>query len=319
PPDGSVTLEDGLCIGVPKRVLAAAFVAACSIFFENRDEPNESSVLAALDATRVILLFDPEHLTAANFRRLQLEESVSGLKSDSTNSRRLHLELNFLDSILTSPLHRQSKSPTLWSYRSWIINAFDLWSCIARRNARDGGWEALSADFTRELGVVLKSAERHPKNYYAWQYARRLIRQSTESRGDVDPSMPPVSEILVLSTRTTHDWCIRNPSDTSAWSFLYFLLRRLHETEHKFQEATSRTLELARSFHWKHEAVWVFLRTVIADSELTSKQERAKYLQEMESEFGMNGSLPPTSEATSIRTPHPALEAMVWIRRNTKT
>ncbi|EKG21927.1 Protein prenyltransferase [Macrophomina phaseolina MS6] len=74
PPDGSVTLEDGLCIGVPKRVLAAAFVAACSIFFENRDEPNESSVLAALDATRVILLFDPEHLTAANFRRLQLEE-----------------------------------------------------------------------------------------------------------------------------------------------------------------------------------------------------------------------------------------------------
>src|ERR1700753_4144206 len=72
------------------------------------------------DSSRIILLFDPEHITAANFRKRRI------INLRQTSSARLPeayaQEIHFLNSILTSPLHRQSKSPTLWFHRWWLVD-----------------------------------------------------------------------------------------------------------------------------------------------------------------------------------------------------
>lgn len=322
PPDGSLILEDGLCIGVPKKVLAAAFVVACSVFFEKRVEADKDSVQRALDATRIILLFDPEHLMAANFRRLQLHSlPLFCLDQNMEDARPVHLELNFLDSILTSPLHRQSKSPTLWNYRAWIMGSFDPWYWMSRSMPQDVARTSLSDNFIREWGIILKSAERHPKNYYAWQYARRLVAGQSDHAGhfyarkERYAELSPNYDIVDLSADMVHDWCIRNPSDTSAWSFYYFLLSCFDAKKDTLGEFVYQSIERAHSFRWKHESFWVFLRTVIADSKLTSQTERTKYLQEIEDKFGTNGGLSsgPDSDA---KAPHLAEDAVKWIRRN---
>lgn len=327
PPDGSLVLEDGLCVGVPKKVLAAAFIAACSIFFQKRDDSDEAAVQAALDATKVILLFDTEHLTAANFRRRQLHCFSSHFDGELNHAWPLYLELNFLDSILTSPLHRQSKSPTLWNYRSWIMEVFDPWICMCRGTIHDRDAVSPSANFARELNVVLRSGQRHPKNYYAWQYARQLILNAVGGQlieGDLplpkrlDHLQSP-SENLILkqSVQTVHDWCLRNPSDISAWTFLGFLLLRCPQDKQHVRQVVDKTLEIAHDFRWAHESIWVFLRTVIADTRLISKPDREKYVQEITRECGGNGSPSSKADIALTGTPHPAIKTLHWIRQYT--
>lgn len=319
PPSGSPVLEDGLCLGVPKRLLAAAFIAACSIFFDKRASSDPSSVEAALDATSVILLFDPEHLTAANFRRSQLN-----ILSPLHNVHHVQLELNFLDSILTSPLHRQSKSPTLWGYRAWIMQSFDPWLLLSRARDKDVGSASSWEHFSCELGVVLKAGERHPKNYYAWQYARRLCDRIFEWQDFCLHKFPsqypypitPTHDLWLQSVPVVHDWCLRNPSDTSAWSFLHFLLLRIPERTQLAQQTVDKTLHLAQDFHWKHESLWTFLRTVIADSTLISADVRHQYLLAMESIYKRKEGSPSRAKSITITVDHPAENAVLWILRN---
>jgi hypothetical protein len=123
-PQDGLFMKDGLSLGIPKKIFALAFVEAGKIFIENAKTDKSHSL--ALQATRVILFFEPEHLTAANFRKRKLEE----LRTDTTPAAQLAYrkaikhEFCFLDSILTSPLHRQSKSPTLWHHRLWLLELF---------------------------------------------------------------------------------------------------------------------------------------------------------------------------------------------------
>ncbi|OJD36036.1 protein prenyltransferase [Diplodia corticola] len=330
PPSGSPVLEDGICLGVPKRFLAAAFIAARSVFFDKRVCSDPISVQAALDATSVILLFDPEHLTAANFRKAQLNV-LRSLHNDSlAPAHSVQLELNFLDSILTSPLHRQSKSPTLWGYRAWIVQSFDPQLWLSRAPGQDAtsllSWE----QFARELGVVLKAAERHPKNYYAWQYARRLFDRVPELQSIYQRQLsllrpPPLisssltapgHDFLQQSVPVVYEWCLRNPSDTSAWSFLYFLLLRTPKPARLAQQIIDRTFGLAQGFHWKHESLWTFLRTVIADPTLTSTEARSQYIQAIQDTYKKKDFLSPEAEATVIGLAHPAEKAVIWILHN---
>ncbi|KAF1967632.1 protein prenylyltransferase [Bimuria novae-zelandiae CBS 107.79] len=240
-PSDSLLLEDGANLGLPKKVLALAYVHARHVFFENKASQNPAARLATLEATRVMLLFDPEHLTAANYRKrallwLEGEGERKGFMDAVWKERR------FLDSILTSPLHRQSKSPTLWAHRAWLLKYFSLNS--------DVDFEAF---FTEELEAVMKSGERHPKNYYAWQYARTLLGAA--------PGLLHEGDWVGLRKRLTmqvRDWCCQHPSDVSGWMFLAWLLERGDV------EVTSTVLryvvEYAASVRLVNESLWLFVR-----------------------------------------------------------
>ncbi|KAF1849823.1 protein prenylyltransferase [Cucurbitaria berberidis CBS 394.84] len=248
-PLGGILMQDGLNLGVPKKTLALAYVEARHRFFEGMHDSKLAS--SALQATKVMLLFDPEHLTAANFRKGWLGALEAEFKSynPAVYHKALRQELCFLNSILTSPLHRQSKSPTLWYHRLWLL---DLLASVELEKAS----EDQKATFWRaELTAVCKSGEQHPKNYYAWQYARRLMPKIVS---------PETNDEFA---RHVKDWCCRHPSDISGWSFLLSLLPRLHPVS-KRQGLVRDILSYAINLRLEHESLWVFIRTILAQETL---------------------------------------------------
>ena len=177
-------------------------------------------------------------------------------------------ELIFLDSVLTSPLHRQSKSPTLWYHRYWLISTFLRQICSE---------EDFSEDFLKhEISIVFRSAERHQHNYYAWQYARRLISLL----------FPAISKDNITECRVTDNlldetsaWCIQHPSDTSGWSFLFFLMQRSKQNHKPIILIMQKAAAFASSYRWRKEALLHFLSTTLLMTEIVPEDLRVQLLQ----------------------------------------
>jgi len=264
-------LVDGNCIAIPKVKLVQAFVIARQILFTSLKDSLNDNNQDIRNSTTVILLTDPEHLTAANARKKLIQRYQT--QSPEDLERALIKELAFTESLLTSPLHRHSKSPTLWGHRRWLLET-----------CRNSG---LQHDLHRDLKVVLVSAERHPRNYYAWSHMRWVLQHLYH--GDETGTLWGLSVKLAASERlkvlsVVKDWCLRHPGDTSGWSFLLFLLFTLNpsekysESEHPIVVNSSickEVLDLAISFKWTHESLWVFLRTLVASGKLTEEQRSA--------------------------------------------
>jgi len=251
-PAGTNVLVEGNNIAIPKTTLVQAFVVARRIFFNLvRNCPVEKRQ-DLWNASAVVLLMDPEHITAANARKRLIQSYQEGPKAELETV--LGNELVFVDSYLTSRLHRHTKSPTLWGHRRWLLEVYQSAN--------------MEHNIVQDLKTtVLIAAERHPKNYYAWSHMRWLI-QMFGVEGETD------SEIVSL----VKDWCLRHPADTSGFSFLLFYLSRSASSEHAPQtEASTRVckevLDLAVSFKWTHESVWVFLRSLVASGDVTEDQK----------------------------------------------
>lgn len=253
--DGQHVLQDGRAVGISKLALVQAFLVGRQRLQDHLRGlmPQPDDELFAV--TAVILLFDPEYLTAANARKRLLRAQITSSSSSSIEARvrLLEGEKRFVDSLLTSRLHRHTKSPTLWSHRRWLVAT----------TASLG----LPVDVRRDIGdIVCVAGERHPRNYYGWCHARFLMGLVNESvhrreiRGMVQA------------------WCFQHHTDISGWSFLYFLLDA---------ESGSRTdagcptftevLNLVRSLRLTNESVWVFLRTLAA-SRLVRDEQYSQFL-----------------------------------------
>lgn len=257
-PSDSLILQDGANLGLPKKILALAFVHARHLFFENRVSAVSEERIIAHKSTRVMLLFDPEHLTAANYRKrhlLYLKEQNNESLVDA-----MWAEWQFLDSILTSPLHRQTKSPTLWSHRAWLLD-------YTMPMLLDFGYD-VPAFFAKELDAVMNSGERHPKNYYAWQYARRLIFKKPQSLTE-----DQWTAFRRTSSTKVKQWCCQHPSDISGFSFLAWLLD-ISNPKHR-NEIVKEIIDYATSVQLANESIWVFVRTMLANGSLSHEDSKA--------------------------------------------
>ncbi|KAF4625241.1 hypothetical protein G7Y89_g12927 [Cudoniella acicularis] len=255
-PAGSNFLLEGNSIAIPKIKLVQAFVIARQIFFKLYRNCPQDKQQDLQNATAVILLMDPEHLTAANARKRLVQSSLEILTEKVQAI--LKKELLFVDSFLTARLHRHNKSPTLWSHRRWILEKAQSMriACDLQQDVRT---------------VILVAAERHPRNYYAWSHLRWLVQNT----GVEDKTK---KQILTVAK----DWCLRHPSDTSGFSFLLFCLASpaVSKNVSRIEASTfvcKEVLHIAVSFKWTHESVWVFLRTLIASGSI-SKEQRAPFL-----------------------------------------
>ncbi|RCI12511.1 hypothetical protein L249_0355 [Ophiocordyceps polyrhachis-furcata BCC 54312] len=230
--DAPSFIRDGNAIAIPKLRLVQAFMHARNVFVAYARRDHGDSEKPIMEATAVMLLFDPEHLTAANTRKRLVS------KDDATSIAREKL---FVDSLLTSRLHRHSKSPNLWSHRRWLME-----------HMRKRG---LDADLTEDFSnVILISAERHARNYYAWRHARHLIES-------VEPGSANWSCILAQTVK----WCRCHHDDVSGWMFLALLLERWPAGA---DSVVADVLELTESLRWRNESVWYFLRNVVAGPQL---------------------------------------------------
>jgi uncharacterized protein (DUF779 family) len=115
-----------------------------------------------------------------------------------------------------------------------------------------------------EITAVLKAAERHPNNYYAWQHARYLI--SVVPQGEPESIKEPLDNVL--------RWCFRNPSDTSGWSFLLHLLGRPAISPKDVAAVLNSVLDFASRMRWEKEALWVFVRAALAPESPMADEDR---------------------------------------------
>lgn len=202
-----------------------------------------------LAATAVILLMDPEFLTAANTRKRLIQRYIAfnQRKNQSTEDIRLVLEneKRFVDSLLTSRLHRHTKSPTLWNHRRWLVEAFA---------SSQGYYPDVTADITN---IVLVAGERHPRNYYAWCHARTILKLATQRAADN-------YDHLLKLIEAVKKWCFRNHTDISGWSFLFHLLDRYCGNSNMVSSTFTEVLDMASALNLTNESVWVFLRTMAA-------------------------------------------------------
>ncbi|QSZ31609.1 hypothetical protein DSL72_001176 [Monilinia vaccinii-corymbosi] len=248
-------------IAISKLSLVQAFVVARQLFFKFKDlSPGYSQEIR--DSTSIILLTDPEHLTACNARkRLVQQIQASSIPQLEGVLKR---ELYFIDSLLTSHLHRHTKSPTLWSHRKWLLQV--------RQSMH------IPHDVPRDLtSIVMVAAERHPRNYYAWSHMRWLV-ESVEGGLDASTYLDMVGNVK--------KWCLGHPGDTSGWSFLLFCLSSdafLNTSNLVVRKSLicEEVLEMAISLRWKEESLWVFLRTLVASGDITEKW-RFAFLQTLE-------------------------------------
>lgn len=253
-PAGCNVLVDGNNIAVTKSKLVQAFVFARKYLFQYLKDCHVANHEAIRNATAIVLLMDAENLTAANARKRVIQQCME--MSTSVRERILRRELQWVDGMLTSRLHRHTKSPTLWSHRRWVL---EVCQSIGMRH-----------DAQRDMeDVVLVAAERHPRNYYAWLHMRWIFQNLSSSAS--------VSGRKFLAT--TLGWCLRHPNDTSGFSFLlfYFSLPQ-HSTELRAKRVSAtcqEVIRLAVSFQWTNESVWVFLRTLVASTEVREEQKTA--------------------------------------------
>ncbi|KAI4287591.1 MAG: hypothetical protein L6R35_003144, partial [Caloplaca aegaea] len=243
PTTTTTILHAGSSIGIPKHILLALFPHARAIFLDARKEEDGDGQdeAAALDATAVLLLLNPEHLSAANFRKRCLRRRQHDEDEDEDEDAMdiiITREMLYIETLVTSPLYRHAKSPTLWAHRLWVLKTFHR-LIVLPCNDDDGddgnekkGDPAAEVFMTRELGMVMKAGERHAGNYHAWNYAREMLRFLT--------SRAAVERMMAAWVERTHAWCLAHPRDISGWSFLVFLLRHHQATPDDSHAARAR-------------------------------------------------------------------------------
>ncbi|KAJ6788675.1 hypothetical protein PWT90_04984 [Aphanocladium album] len=267
-PAETYVLREGNAIAIPKFNILRAFLPAYQIFKEHLGGEHVAAE-ELLRATSVILLLDPEHMTAANARKRYIKRTKEQ-NSDKFDSI-VKKELYFIDSLLTSRLHRHTKSPTLWGHRQWLL---ELGRLSQQQPTVD---DDRLATALKEL--IFVSAERHPRNYYAWCHARYLLGlggRTSQGRGDSShgdeqgqqqqqQQQQRDTAALDIITERVKKWCFSHHHDTSGWSFLMVLIEQ-HQQEARAAVASalfSETLHLAEAYSWRGESVWYFLRTML--------------------------------------------------------
>ncbi|KAL9563185.1 hypothetical protein ACKAV7_012688 [Fusarium commune] len=248
--NSSTVLRDENAVAIPKLRLVQAFIAAQKLLKQLRTDNQRASSEDISRSTAVILLMDPEHLTAANTRKRLIRDTLR--EEDLQGS--LRLEKHLVDSLLTSRLHRHTKSPTLWNHRRWLMEQYRLHNIEV----------PVEDDLTR---TIMISGERHPRNYYAWCHARYLVNTFIPPSS----SQEGISRMIIA----TQKWCFAHHNDISGWQFLMFLLdKKPAETSPVFRE----TLKLVASFKWRNESAWYFLRLVAARGVTNTDKEEFESL-----------------------------------------
>ncbi|EAW25488.1 uncharacterized protein NFIA_109820 [Aspergillus fischeri NRRL 181] len=290
PPQVGPLFQDGCSIGITKKYLVQAFVTARCIFFKHLGSmpdlnapgmkcPDAITEDEASIASQIILLFDCEHTTACNWRKRRLDALIKGPDLHSTDVGReslahaLETERSLMTTYLCSPLHRHTKSPTLWQHRLWILNQMDKFqrpgptvqlsrTAVPQRQEPNQSMLDTTAKFREmfqaEFAVVLRAGELHPKNYYAFSYMRRLHVALTDTLNESEHRAESSARLALLITEKALDWCLAHPADISGWMFLLYLLETISYRE-TLLAIINKAVKFGVHVRWEGESLWTFV------------------------------------------------------------
>lgn len=318
-------LQDGRFIGITKKALVQAYIAARRIFFEKLVHMDDHGFLAAARGyhnsddgdivpdfsivTEIILLFDCEHLTACNWRKRWLNALIqrNAVNSESTKSfssdtdvdddhrllKLLERERSLMTTYLCSPLHRHTKSPSLWQHRLWVMT--QLMKFKFRQPCRDSTVDEKRIDgasipaedvqslILAELAVVLRAGEQHPKNYYAFSYMRQLhsaasrflagvVCEATVGKDEDFAKSSLSSQLAECMIDQTLTWCLAHLQDISGWTFLFYLLDTVAPADERDQDlrlqrqktVVDKVIHFAVNIAaWEGESLWTFVDLMV--------------------------------------------------------
>ena len=264
-------IRDGCSVGISKKALVQVFAVARPLFFDllmpmtDKDmladgsirevaaaahEKGENNLKASLEIPKelldvpvsvvadIILLFDCEHATACNWRKKRL---MSFLRDEAKVVEILETELTLMTTYTCSLLQRHTKSPTLWQHRLWT------WIRLTQLQLPD-----IQETLGKELMVVLRAGELHPRNYYAFAYLRRLYTAliGHGKKGSNEPARSMLNPSL--------DWSLSHPRDISGWTFTYWLLEQLPDQKVRIV-SVERAIQFALNVGWEGESLWTFV------------------------------------------------------------
>ncbi|KAJ5790404.1 uncharacterized protein N7518_007415 [Penicillium psychrosexuale] len=256
-------IQDGCSVGITKKVLVQAFTVARQLFFDRLMPMSEDDLQTTFSTnaqsrnadsaiTEIMLLFDCEHLTACNWRKRLLQAAMSypGISNQTSAAELLKAELTLMSSYQCSPLHRHTKSPTLWHHRLWVV--------VHLLQRRHWGLEDLLKLQRTELDFILRAGELHPKNYYAFSYMRQLdvLLAATAEKTLGQSTWETYSAQSVVER--VLDWCLANPRDISGWSFALYMLSNVPEQQSRVN-ALGRVVKFALNVGWEGESLWTFV------------------------------------------------------------
>ncbi|KAL2013945.1 hypothetical protein VTN00DRAFT_1470 [Thermoascus crustaceus] len=248
-------------------------------------------------ATEIMLLFDCEHLTACNWRKRRIATLMQHMQtSDTTDdssfsastvvpgtmhrreeklAQLLETERSLMTTYLCSPLHRHTKSPTLWQHRLWVMSQLikiqQQQTDKQRLSLKSRLDLASTCTYMRrtletELNVALRAGELHPKNYYAFSYMRQLhsvlsramegdISQNRAGEGE---SVNHSSELAGYLVDPVLTWCLAHPRDISGWIFLLYLLEA-SAVKQVQKNVVRKVVQFALNVGWESESLWTFV------------------------------------------------------------
>jgi hypothetical protein len=121
-----------------------------------------------------------------------------------------------------------------------------------------------------EVTVIFTAAERHPKNYHAWTYARFI----TLFLYDHDPAMKYMLPVVFARVKS---WCGMNPSDISGWMFFLWFCGQQRPWQMDLRgggvmgkeprEMVGEVVEGMMRVSPGHEAQWAFVRGAVIGME----------------------------------------------------
>jgi protein prenyltransferase alpha subunit repeat containing protein 1 len=216
--DLEVVLDEHV-LGIGVRTLAMLFMNVRGdlekLLMEPLSQWNSSSLW---NLTLVCLLATTENLRVINIRK----KLIIGFPQCEPRE-----ELRILNILFSSPLQKHTKSPMLWQHRRWLWTRIEADPCIED-----------------ELRIIFRAAELHPRNYYAWTYARWLVQH--------------YSFDLVWLADRVYGMCKQHVSDISVWSFLQFVLETNGDI--KLTEKYVHLCFDLGTICLGHESMWMFLR-----------------------------------------------------------
>ncbi|KAK1139586.1 hypothetical protein N8T08_000659 [Aspergillus melleus] len=302
PPALGPLLQDDCSIGISKKYLVQAFVTARRIFFQDTickldqgsstaSRDGDADAIATIPerkfddlsiCSEIILLFDCEHLTACNWRKKRLASLVQQQELDPDNNgaretlfQALDAEMSLLTSFLCSPLHRHTKSPTLWQHRLWVL---DRMTHLRSKDWLDGNPQrpdlvkpqplrdtTLQRILETELAIVLRAGELHPKNYYAFSHMRQLHGMLSGYMENSSSSLRLLAEPIA---KPMLNWCQTHPTDISGWMFTLYILEAVEDRDAQ-ESAVSQVFRFAVDIGWEGESLWMFVDLAVKSFDLT--------------------------------------------------
>ncbi|KAK0486144.1 hypothetical protein IW261DRAFT_1415961 [Armillaria novae-zelandiae] len=237
-------------LGIPQKMLYRLYLKATAMFTAARHAQDHNALIAS---SIIILLANSAHQTALNTRKRLI---ISG-KLNPDN------ELTLIGTMISG--NREcAKQSVIWAHRRWIFEylyppnpPYFLHAQLPCALVRD------------EVQILAQGCESYPRNYHAWTHRSYCMQSMVDL---VTTSSDPAAEAIMQEEylNLLH-WIDLHVSDYSAMHYLFHLVQRFSMLQSGTPSLQSMNLVSLfdhamslLSLYPKHEALWMFIRSIIA-------------------------------------------------------